>query len=103
MNARLALDSSAPCWLKWSPMHSSPAVHLDGNKGRIRPSPLGDRLRELRLDKGLTLREAADAAATSDNRICDWENGVSEPKLTTLARYSLLFGLTVSQLLHGVM
>jgi DNA-binding XRE family transcriptional regulator len=103
MNARLALDSEHPLLVKWSPMLSSPGADLDGNRGRIRPSPLGDRLRELRLDKGLTLREAADAAATSDNRICDWENGVSEPKLSTLARYSLLFGLTVSQLLHGVM
>jgi transcriptional regulator with XRE-family HTH domain len=71
--------------------------------GRIRPSPLGDRLRQLRVDEGLTLRAAAYAVGIGDNRICDWENGVAEPKLSTLARYSPLFGLTVAQLLHGVM
>ena len=49
------------------------------------------------------MREVAAALATSDNRISDWENGVSQPRLTTLARYGAVFGLTVSQLLNGVM
>jgi transcriptional regulator with XRE-family HTH domain len=80
-----------------------PTADLDLNKGRIRPSRLGDRLRQLRIDEGLTMREAADATGIGDNRICDWENGVAEPRLSTLARYGALFGLSVSQVLHGVM
>ena len=49
------------------------------------------------------MREMAEAMATKDNRISDWENGVSEPRLATLGRYGVLFGLSVSQLLNGVM
>jgi transcriptional regulator with XRE-family HTH domain len=49
------------------------------------------------------MREAAEATGIADNRICDWENGVAQPRLSTLARYGLLYGLSVSQLLHGVM
>lgn len=79
------------------------AINPDRDMGRIRASALGDRLRQLRVDEGLTLRAASAAVGIGDNRICDWENGVAEPKLSTLARYGMLFGLTVAQLLHGVM
>jgi DNA-binding XRE family transcriptional regulator len=49
------------------------------------------------------MRGASAAIGIGDNRICDWENGVAEPKLNTLVRYGSLFGLTVSELLNGVM
>ncbi len=49
------------------------------------------------------MHEVADALGTFPNRISDWENGVAQPKLTTLIRYGALFGLTVSELLDGVM
>jgi len=84
-------------------MVSSDAIDPHGKKGRIHPSLLGDRLRQLRHDEGLTMREVAIAIDSSDNRISDWENGVSEPKLTTLVRYGVLFDLSVSQMLNGVM
>lgn len=86
-----------------STLLSPAAVDSDYNLGRIRPSPLGDRLRQLRVDHGLTMRGASVAIGIGDNRICDWENGVAEPRLSTLVRYGSLFGLTVAELLHGVM
>jgi transcriptional regulator with XRE-family HTH domain len=49
------------------------------------------------------MHEVAAAIGTSANRVCDWENDAAEPKLSTLARYGAFFGLTVSQLLDGVM
>jgi transcriptional regulator with XRE-family HTH domain len=51
----------------------------------------------------MTMRAASAAVGIGDNRICDWENGAAQPRLDTLVRYGAIFGLTVSQLLQGVM
>jgi len=80
-----------------------PLPYINADLGRMRPSPLGDRLRQLRVDEGMTMRAASAAVGIGDNRICDWENGAAQPRLDTLVRYGAIFGLTVSQLLQGVM
>jgi transcriptional regulator with XRE-family HTH domain len=52
---------------------------------------LGDRLRELRLRHGMTLRELASAAEVSPALVSQLENGLTDPSLATLRRLASVF------------
>jgi transcriptional regulator with XRE-family HTH domain len=64
---------------------------------------LGIRLHELRTRDGLTKGELAAKVGTAPNRLADWENGYHLPQLPALKRLAHHFGLSVSELLDGVM
>lgn len=59
---------------------------------------LGDRLRELRLHHGMTLRELASAAEVSPGLLSQLENGVTDPSLATLRKLATVFKAEVSTL-----
>ena len=64
---------------------------------------LGARLRQLRKRSKWTQTQMAVKMGTRANRISDWETGRFEPSLPVLKRYAELFGITVADLLGGVM
>jgi DNA-binding XRE family transcriptional regulator len=67
---------------------------------------LGERLRQLRAEAGLTQAEMAEQVGygrTGSGRISDWELGNVLPTLPLLYRCSRIFGTTVSKLLDGVL
>jgi DNA-binding transcriptional regulator YiaG len=68
-------------------------------------TPLGRRLRELRLSTNTTQSDlsAQLGFGPGNARVCDWENGFHLPGLPALKRYADHFGITVSQLLDGVL
>lgn len=69
-------------------------------------SLLGQRLRDLRLATGLNQAEAATKLGIGyggGGRVSDHELGHHLPTLTLLQRYAELFGITVSELLRGIM
>ncbi len=59
---------------------------------------LGDRLRELRLRHGLTLRGLAAAAEVSPGLLSQLENGVTDPSLATLRKLATVFQAEVATL-----
>jgi len=59
---------------------------------------LGDRLRELRLRHGMTLRELATAAEVSPALLSQLENNVTDPSLSTLRKLATVFKAEVSTL-----
>jgi transcriptional regulator with XRE-family HTH domain len=59
---------------------------------------LGERLRELRLRHGLTLRELAVEAEVSPALLSQLENGVTDPSLSTLRKLATVFKAEVSTL-----
>lgn len=65
--------------------------------------PLARRLCELRAEKELTQWQLADSVGTHQGRICDYENGRYEPSLPTLRNYADAFGMSVADILQGVM
>lgn len=67
------------------------------------PTLLSARLRRLREDAGMSQSNLAPLLRTGANRVSDWELGVVTPSLAILGRYSKTFGVTVSQILAGVM
>lgn len=57
------------------------------------------RLRELRIEKGLSMKQLAKALNTTDAAILNWENGINEPKISYLKSIALYFGVTSDYLL----
>lgn len=58
----------------------------------------GNRLKELREERGLSLKQLSEQIQVSDAAICKWENDVSEPKLTYIIRLAQFFGITLDEL-----
>lgn len=80
------------------------AVRNCGSGHRAQPqTPLAKRLRELRHQTGMNIKEFAGHSGLQPNRITDWEIGINTPTVPTLQRYALAFGITVAELIEGVM
>lgn len=63
---------------------------------------LHERLRELRTERGLKLRDIAGQAGISVPYLSDLERGRTAPSLETVQALSAAYGITVHDLLHGV-
>ena len=62
---------------------------------------IGALLRQLRLEKGMTQKEAAHALQISDKTISKWERGLGCPDISMLPSLSALFGVPIEKLLAG--
>ena len=51
----------------------------------------GQRIKELREERGLSLMALAKAIGVSDTAICKWENQLAEPKLSYIIRMADFF------------
>ena len=52
------------------------------------------RLRELRQDKGLSMKQLAKELGTTDAAVSNWENGINEPKISYLKSIAVYFNVT---------
>lgn len=57
------------------------------------------RLRELRLEKGLTIKELAEILQVKDSTISRWENGLMLPNAYYLGDIAQFFDVTADYLL----
>jgi transcriptional regulator with XRE-family HTH domain len=62
---------------------------------------LGERLKDIRLKAGLTLRELARQANVSPSFISQIENGKSQPSVATLYSFSQLLNVSVDELFES--
>lgn len=58
-----------------------------------------ERLRELRTEKGLSMKELAKVIKATDAAVSNWENDINEPKISYLKSIALFFGVTTDYLL----
>lgn len=58
----------------------------------------GARLRDLRLQAGLTQAELGSAIGAKDRAVRDWEHGRVEPRVAVLQRLAAKLGVEVSEL-----
>ncbi len=58
-----------------------------------------ERLRELRTEKGLSMKQLAKAINTTDAAISNWENDINEPKITYLKVIAVYFCVSTDYLL----
>ena len=57
------------------------------------------RLRELRQDRGLSMKQLAKAINITDAAVSNWENGINEPKISYLKALALFFNVSSDFLL----
>ncbi len=62
-------------------------------------SSYGQRIRELREERGLSLMSLAKAIGVSDTAICKWENQLAEPKLSYILRMADFFNCSADFLM----
>lgn len=62
---------------------------------------LGERIKQIRLDRGETTREFAEHLTASKGTVSKWENGKYEPNRKRLKKIAKLGNTTVDELLHG--
>lgn len=62
---------------------------------------LGDRIRQLRVQKGLTQTAFAEALHVSFQAVSNWERGISPPDLENLMNIAACFGVLVDELLSS--
>jgi len=60
--------------------------------------PIKNKFRELRLNRGLTQKDIADALSISQVSVWQWEAGESLPKADKLPAIAELFGCTIEEL-----
>ncbi|MBQ9756346.1 MAG: helix-turn-helix transcriptional regulator [Clostridia bacterium] len=58
-----------------------------------------ERIKELRIEKGLSQKALANALGTTNSTVCDWERGRSEPDLLTLKKIALFFSVSADYLI----
>lgn len=61
----------------------------------------GDKLRQLRIDAGLTQRDVAERTGLKLSALSHYEHGRREPSLRNLRRLSLALGISADELLRG--
>ena len=57
------------------------------------------RLRELRQEKGLSMKQLAKELGTTDAAISNWENEINEPKISYLRSIAVFFNVSADYLL----
>ncbi len=57
------------------------------------------RLRELRTERNLSMKQLAKAINTTDAAVSNWENEINEPKISYLKSIATFFGVTADYLL----
>lgn len=60
---------------------------------------IGKKLRELRMQRGMTRQELANVIGVTDRSVKNWENDVSNPDLTHASAIADLFGISMDELL----
>jgi transcriptional regulator with XRE-family HTH domain len=64
----------------------------------VKVTSYGERLRELRAEKGLTLREVEERGGPSKDTMSLAERGIHKPHPQTLGRIAKVYGMTVAEL-----
>ena len=57
------------------------------------------RLRELRLEKNLTMKQLAKEINATDAAVSNWENEINEPKISYLVSLAQFFNVSADYLL----
>ncbi len=60
---------------------------------------IGKRIKELRLEKGLSLQKLANEIGVDKHAIIYWEQEINEPKANYIVKLAQYFGVTTDYLL----
>ncbi len=60
---------------------------------------IGQRIKELRLERGLSLQKLAEAIGVDKHAIIYWENEINEPKANYIVKLATFFNVSADYLL----
>ncbi len=60
-------------------------------------------IKELRKERKMTVRELAQKMGVTHPTISNWENGICEPDLKSIAKLADIFGVTLDRLFNRTM
>jgi transcriptional regulator with XRE-family HTH domain len=73
---------------------------LVGSRGGTMPEPIAVKLRDLRLKRGLTQKQAAELARVTPETLSDLESGKRPPYMPTLMKIVRGYGVSVEELVE---
>jgi transcriptional regulator with XRE-family HTH domain len=68
----------------------------------MKHQPLATKLRVLRAERGITVREAATLTGCAKETISEFERGLRKPQLLTLGKIAKGYGIPISELLEAM-
>jgi transcriptional regulator with XRE-family HTH domain len=71
-----------------------------GSRGGTMPGPIALKLRDLRLERGLTQKQAAELAGVTPQTLMDLESGKRPPYMPTLTKIARGYGVPVEELVE---
>lgn len=71
------------------------------DRSKIKRDGIGERIKKLRLQWGLTQRELSEIVNKSESAVRMWELGKSEPDIETINMLAKVFVVTTDQILTG--
>ena len=64
------------------------------------PAPIAEKLRDLRVERGLSQREAAGLADVTPKTLIDLESGKRPPYMPTVTKLARAYGVRVEELVE---
>ena len=61
---------------------------------------ISNKIRELRIKKGISQKDLAKILELSQQAVAKWENGKSEPNIVTLKKLSVIFEIDITYLIE---
>ena len=81
-------------------------AYLMGQEERIKLNDVfsvGDKIREIRLSKGITQKQLSERLNTSQQNLAQYENGKRNPKIATLKKIADALNVELDELMGGIM
>ena len=68
----------------------------------VNKKEVGNRIKDIRINNGLTMEELADVVESNKSNVSRWERGLNIPNEATLRKIAVLGGVTVEELLENI-
>jgi DNA-binding XRE family transcriptional regulator len=73
---------------------------LVGSRGGTMPGPIALKLRDLRVERGLTQKQAAELARVTPETLSDLESGKRPPYMPTVTKIARAYGVPIEELVE---
>ena len=88
-------------WRSWKVQETIQEIQYQLEDKPINKPRVGVRIKDIRMEKGMTTKEFGALFGASDSNVTSWEKGRTLPNKERLRKIADLAGITVQKLLEG--
>lgn len=88
-------------WRRWKVQETIEEIQYQLEDKPINKPRVGVRIKDIRMEKGMTTKEFGALFGASDSNVTSWEKGRTLPNKERLRKIADLAGITVQKLLEG--